>query len=295
VTTPRRRRMWDDVLPRWRASHNAARLTATSAEKDVLAAVHLLLAAHQRTEDRLRLSQIAYEAGLWDGTGDCPRSAAARVGRRLQALHDHGAITYQPALGRGPAGLVALPDPDENRAPDTRGSTGSNRAPHRRDTDGQPRATDARNTTKNRAPHGTEPRASRSRTAPLTVQNRAPQARAPEEFSEGYRGEPEEEGASGGGSADAPPTSDAPTRRDETRHAITTGRLTGHHALLETLITLHDEVDPDDDFPTVTLAAQLSTLGDKRTQLALAALDTPDPWDALDHLETHIPPRRSTT
>ncbi len=154
-----RRRMWDDVLPRWRASNDALHTHgATPSQRAVLQAVQSLLAAHQLTEDDLYLTQIARDAGIWDGAGPCPRSATAAAGRHLQALHDIGAIVYTASGGRRP-GRVALPEP--NRAHDTRGSDDPNRAPQT-----------------------PEPRASDRSTARGDRPNRAPGTRATEGFPE---------------------------------------------------------------------------------------------------------------
>lgn len=105
MTNATRRRTWDDVLPGWRHAHLTARDANVSHHTHaVLEAALYLLAAHQRTEDRVRLSQVTHEADIWDGTGECPRSAAAAAGRQLGTLRTLGALHLEPSRARAGVG-----------------------------------------------------------------------------------------------------------------------------------------------------------------------------------------------
>lgn len=111
--TKRTRTIWDEILPAWDHAHRAANAgRATLHQRAVLEAVLWLLGSFQRLDDTIRLTQVAQHAGLWDGEGECPRSASAAAGRHLQALADLGAITYQPSKSRHGC-KVGLIQPDD--------------------------------------------------------------------------------------------------------------------------------------------------------------------------------------
>jgi hypothetical protein len=209
----RHRAMWALILPAWDHAHRTANAGhATPAQRATLEAVLWLLASHQRLDDTVRLTQVAREAGLWDGAGECPRSASAAAGRHLAALAAMGAIDYEPSTSRrgctitllGPTVEELADEEAATRAPGTREPTDplarlarANGRPLARTTrasdDPSSRASDDRS------------RASDAPLARLDPSTRAPGARA----SEGFRGSTEEtppradasHGANGAGSA----------------------------------------------------------------------------------------------
>lgn len=255
-----KRRMWNEVLPAWRTAHQAAvDAQLPAATRAVLEAVTYLLAAHQRTSDHVRLAQIAHEAGIWDGHGECPRSAAAAAGRHLQRLADAGAISYEPNRSRSIGCRISLPEPDPSRAHDTRDTDDAD--------DPETRAPHARHEEPSRAHSEPESRANGARDARKRAPSRARGARAPEGFPEDVvRGE-EPEGArnshNGARPADAeasPPTPFTQAQMDEPLfHAITF------------------ELD-DDPLQAFDVAAHLFThltLRTERDQLADAITDRP--------------------
>lgn len=200
MTTKRERTMWELVLPAWDQAHLAAH-GATHAQRSVLFGVLWLLGSYQRESDTVRLSQVAFHAGMWDGIGTPSRSVLRHVGEHLTALAERGAITYEPSRSRRGCkiGLIvsrasAAHDDAAARAPERRMTeddmrrwvahvAGSGRAPER-----PARAPERRNTPSTCAPE---------RPA------RAPQARASEDLSEDVvrgidpRGAPLDDSASG--------------------------------------------------------------------------------------------------
>lgn len=208
----RTRRMWTDILPAWDHAHRAATSgQATPAQRAVLEAVLWLLARHQRTEDTVRLTQVAYEAGMWDGTDTCPRWTSAAVGRHLQALADLEAIVYEPSTSRRGC-LITLIQPDHgSRAQDARPDAAERAADTRERTNGS-RAQTARANGSTRAHSTTRSRASDRQLARKSPRTRAPGARASEGFPEvPTEGKPE--GRAAHDSASAPSAARADVER----------------------------------------------------------------------------------
>jgi hypothetical protein len=185
--------MWEQILPAWDAAHHAG-LAATHPQRSTLAAVLWLLARYQRTTDTVRLTQVAHHAGMWNGEGECPRHITAAVGRHLQALHELGAITYEPSTSRRG---VTITLPPGSRAADARAEEGDSRAPDAR-ANGGSRAHGARASSSARALSaparalsGTETPSARALSAPA----RASRARASEDLPEEVLRGSSEEGA----------------------------------------------------------------------------------------------------
>lgn len=78
----------------------AARADLTPRQRRVFAAAMGLTVGYCRIRDRVRLTQVAAEAGV-----DCVKN----VGRDLAALRARGLLGYQAALGRGRAGVIEVP------------------------------------------------------------------------------------------------------------------------------------------------------------------------------------------
>lgn len=213
----KKRRMWDDVLPGWRHAQLTARDAGLHPHAHaVLSAITYLLPAHQRTDDRVRLSQVAHHAGLWDGTGTCPRSASAAAGRWLAQLADHGAIHYEPSRAGCHIALLtpaevdaatrapARADDDDQRAPERAQDTANARTSARQ-TDGPTRDPDTANARSGPSQRAIQPHPTRAG------------ARASEGFPEDVvRGE-EPEGAEIGptGTASGGPSADPDEWDDE--------------------------------------------------------------------------------
>lgn len=274
------RERWSDIAPRWQTAHvraHAGRLTAH--QHAVLEAVLYLLASFQQTEDNLSLGQIAQHAGIWPKPADeCPKTTRLSVGRHLRALADVGAITYQPAKGRGYSGTVGLPDADPTIA--ARFQKASHRArPSSANSSHEPRPSDQK------ASHEPDPsdqegrgsRATRARSTPAKGRARppqkgAPQARPPEgRDPEGF---PEGSLPEDGGAAHAePPASAAP----HSPHANGGAPSDSYHDPLGDWLCdqgRYDLTDPDVDdvvsrLTLATLKLPMNLRRDVATELAL--------------------------
>lgn len=121
--------------PAMRASLHAAHTHGcTPAELCTLHAIHIHTISWGKLTDRASLGQIAVTAGLWDDDPkDCPHWIRRRIARRLQALADAGAITYEPGgtdgWGASTIGLPGGADTDPAEGADTAPPAGANTAP----------------------------------------------------------------------------------------------------------------------------------------------------------------------
>lgn len=174
-----RRMPWAHVAPAMQLSYELTRSHQLgSGPRMTLQAIHYLLGLRQVLQDQISTAQLAREIGLWDGTDECPRGARETIGRHLKALSEAGAITYNPAPGRGRLGTIQLPEADPVpgcACTDCRGKA----APHTRPSDNKV-ASGTRPSTGKAAPHtrpsqqeGRAVEPERSRAAPRTPSERS--------------------------------------------------------------------------------------------------------------------------
>lgn len=112
--TARRRRDYAEAGRAQRqALERAAAAGCSAAELATLAGVFSWTTSWSRLTDHVSTGQIAVTIGLWPGEArDCPKHIRRKIALRLHALHDAGAIVYEPGgtKGQGSASTITVPE-----------------------------------------------------------------------------------------------------------------------------------------------------------------------------------------
>ena len=195
---------WREIALPWKTAHRAATNgQATPTQHAVLEAIIYLLASSQRLNGTYHLGHIAREAGLWtDPDNEVSRHRKRTTGEALVALHDMGAIIYEPSPGWGNPNFIALPkpDPDLLTGPELAAFQRAAQDARNNDTEDDPQRApqDARKDTDPNPPY-------RAESEPVARGSGTRSARPRTRASEVLPTVKEEEPDDGPASADAPP------------------------------------------------------------------------------------------